>query len=61
MLRFGMKFGLNWPRGWSGGALVLGKLPVPGRPAIWITNLESSCLFYLSFNFDFCVSKIMHL
>ena len=24
------------PRGWSGGAMVLGKLPVPGRP----TNLE---------------------
>ena len=23
--------------GWSGGAMVLGKLPVPGRPAIWIT------------------------
>ena len=22
--------------GWSGGALVLGKLPVPGRPTIWI-------------------------
>ena len=22
---------------------------------------ESSCLFYLNFNFDFCVSKIMHL
>ena len=22
---------------------------------------ESSYLFYLSFNFDFCVSKIMHL
>ena len=22
---------------------------------------ESSCLFYLSFKFDFCVSKIMHL
>ena len=22
---------------------------------------ESSCLFYLSFNFDFYVSKIMHL
>ena len=22
---------------------------------------ESSCLFDLSFNFDFCVSKIMHL
>ena len=24
-------------RGWSGGATVLGKLPVPGRPTIWIT------------------------
>ena len=23
--------------GWSGGAKVLGKLPVPGRPTIWIT------------------------
>ena len=22
---------------WSGGALVLGKLPVPGRTTIWIT------------------------
>ena len=24
-------------RGWSGGAMVLGKLPVPRRPTIWIT------------------------
>ena len=24
------------PWGWSGGAKVLGKLPVPGRPTIWI-------------------------
>ena len=23
--------------GWSGGAMTLGKLPVPGRPTIWIT------------------------
>ena len=23
--------------GWSGGAMVLAKLPVPGRPTIWIT------------------------
>ena len=23
--------------GWSGGAMVLGKLPVPGRLTIWIT------------------------
>ena len=28
---------LQWKRGWSGGAKVLGKLPVPGRPTIWIT------------------------
>ena len=27
-------FSLCW---WSGGAMVLGKLPVPGRPTIWIT------------------------
>ena len=31
----------KWPylfchRGWSGGAMVLGKLPVPGRPTIWM-------------------------
>ena len=25
----------NWE--WSGGAMVLGKLPVPGRPKIWVT------------------------
>ena len=25
------------PEGWSGGAMVLGKLPVPGRLTIWIT------------------------
>ena len=24
-------------QGWSGGAMVLGKRPVPGRPTIWIT------------------------
>ena len=23
--------------GWLGGAMVLGKLPVPGRPTVWIT------------------------
>ena len=23
-------------RGWSGGAMLLGKLPVPGRPTFWI-------------------------
>ena len=24
-------------RRWSGGAMLLSKFPVPGRPAIWIT------------------------
>ena len=28
---------LNEYGGWSGGAMVLSKLPVPGRPTIWIT------------------------
>ena len=32
MNRLGPHF--NW--GWSGGAMVLGKLPVPGRPTILI-------------------------
>ena len=27
---------LSRPGGWSGGAMVLGKLPVPGRPTIWM-------------------------
>ena len=28
---------LTWPKwGWSGGAMVLGKLPVPGHPTVWI-------------------------
>ena len=102
-------------KGWSGGAKVLGKLSVPGRPTslddsraraycacsrcvwefVWTFFLSSvffsflspslretaryrlryclkgplnpkqptnqSCLFYLSFNSDFYVSKIMHL
>ena len=28
---------LTRKRGWSGGAMVLGKLPVLGRPTIWIS------------------------
>ena len=31
------KVNLVRSRGWSGGAMVLGKLPVPGRPTILIT------------------------
>ena len=26
---------LLYQLGWSGGAMVLGQLPVPGRPTIW--------------------------
>ena len=29
-------YGFNSTSGWSGGAMVLGKLLVPGRPTIWI-------------------------
>ena len=37
-----MEIGIFYPgdsrtRGWSGGAMALGKLPVPGRPTILIT------------------------
>ena len=28
--------------GWSGGAMAQGKLPVPGRPTIWITIGQGS-------------------
>ena len=29
-------YGFHTARGWSGGAMVLGKLPVPGRPTFWM-------------------------
>ena len=31
-----IKHSMGHNPGWSGGAKVLGKLPVPGRPTIWI-------------------------
>ena len=34
-------------RGWSGGAMVLGKLPVPGRPTLWITVGQGPGLLHL--------------
>ena len=36
-LRFADDIDALAEEGWSGGAMVLGKLPVPGRPTIWIT------------------------
>ena len=35
-INFVIFFSKIW-RGWSDGAIVLGKLPVPGRPTIWNT------------------------
>ena len=32
-----LSFLSSFSRGWLGGAMVLGKLPVPGRPTILIT------------------------
>ena len=37
MLSVGLAGVHLYKTGWSGGAMVLGKLPVPGRPTIWIT------------------------
>ena len=33
---FGLYQVVSQREGWSGGAMVLGKFPVPGRPTIWI-------------------------
>ena len=30
--------------GWSGGAMALGKLPVPGRPTIWMIVGQTTAL-----------------
>ena len=56
-------------RGWSGGAMVLGKLPVPGRPTLLmivgqgptalVVGADGGCLdifTYLSFLFSFSLS-----
>ena len=54
-----------WEGGLSGGAMVLGKLPVPGHPTIWITvgqgpivlavGADGGCLdiFSLIYHFSF--------
>ena len=59
-----MDFTLVWGR--SGGAMVLGKLPVPGRPAIWMIVGQGPIAlavgagggffghFYSSLSFLFC-------
>ena len=37
MLAPSTTFSHTLTRAWSGGAMVLGKLSVPGRPTLWIT------------------------
>ena len=37
MVRYRLKYSLKGPLGWSAGAMMLGNLPTPGRPTIWIT------------------------
>ena len=54
--------------GWSGGAMVLGKLPVPGRPTIWIIvgqgptalAVGAGCLdiFSLVYHFSFLTPSL---
>ena len=38
-------------RGWSGGATVLGKLPVPGRPTISVTVGQGPVAFAVGAGF----------
>ena len=47
----GLRLGLSWFNWWVSFA----------PEFLCCYFCESSCLFYLSFNFDFYVSKIMHL
>ena len=48
---FNVRLGLSWFNWWVSFA----------PEFLCCYFCESSCLFYLSFNFDFYVSKIMHL
>ena len=58
-------------RGWSGGAMVLGKLPVPGRPTIWIkvgqgptalvVGAGGGCLDIFTLNYPFLSSFSLSL
>ena len=47
--------------GWSGGAMVLGKLPVPGRPTIWIKVGEGPIALVGGFAWTFLLSSIFSL
>ena len=51
-------------RGWSGGAMMLGKLPVPGRRTIWITVGQGPTAFAVGAGgviWTFLLSSILSL
>ena len=58
-------------QGWSDGAMVLGKLPVPGRPTIWITvgqgpttlavGADRGCFDIFNFHLSFLSSFFLSL
>ena len=65
LLDSGMK--LIGPWGWSGGAMVLGNLPVPGRPTILITVGQGPTALAVgagkvvwTFLFSFILSLLFH-
>ena len=47
--------------GWSGGAMVLGKLPVPGRPTIWIIVGQGPTALAAGAGWTFFLSSIISL
>ena len=51
-------------RGWSGGAMALGKLPVPGRPTIWMIVGQGPIVLAVGASmgcFDIFLSSIISL
>ena len=53
--------GLLSVQGWSSGAMVLGKLPVPGRPIIWITVGQRPTALAVGAVWDFFGHAYSHL
>ena len=55
-----MKLSENW--GWLGGVMMLGKLPVLGRPTIWITEGQGPTALAVGGGcLDILLSSILYL